>query len=127
MKVSGWMIFSTAMEKNHGPMVQSMKVSTSQGRSMAEVSIAGMMGPSIMEIGKRIKSRDLERTPGWMEDSTRVNGSTITWTELESTHGKMEDNTVVNTKMTRSTDMEFILGQMAAHTLDTGAAESNMD
>lgn len=46
---------------------------------------------------------------------------------LESTHGKMEDNTVVNTKMTRSTDMEFILGQMVAHTLDTGAAESNTD
>ena len=127
MRVSGWTIFNTAMEKNPGQMGLSMKVSTLQERNMEEVSTAGMTDPSTMATGKKIRSRDLERTPGWTEDSTRVNGSITTWTVLVSTHGKTEDNTKVNTRMTRSTDMEFTLGQMAAHTLDTGAAESNMD
>lgn len=44
-----------------------------------------------------------------------------------SIHGKMEDNTVENTKMIRNTDMESTLGLMVVHTLDIGAAVSNMD
>ena len=126
-KVSGWTISSTVMEKNPGLMALSMKVSTSQERNMEEVSTVGTTGPSTMAIGKRTKSRDLERTPGWTEDSTRVNGSITTWTASAFTHGKMEGNTAVNTKTTRSTDMEFTLGQMVVHTLDTGAVESNTD
>ena len=126
-KVSGWTISSTAMEKNPGLMALFMKVSTSQERNMEEVSTVGTTGPSTMAIGKRTKSRDLERTPGWTEDSIRVNGSITTWTVLASTLGKTEDNTKVNARMTRSTDMEFTLGQMAAHTLDTGAVENNTD
>ena len=127
MKVNGWTISNTGMEKNPGQMVQSMKGNTSQERSTEEVFIAGTMGPSIMVIGKKIKSKVSVRTPGWTEDNTKVNGSTTTWTALVFTHGKTEDNTVVSTKMTRNTAMESTPGQMDVCTLDIGAAVSNMD
>ena len=127
MRVNGWMISNMDMEKNHGQMVQSMKVNTSQERNTEEVFIAGTMDPSIMAIGKKIKSKVSVHTPGQMEDNTKVNGSTTTWTALVFTHGKTEDNTVVNTKMTRNTAMESTPGQMDVHTLDIGAAVSNMD
>jgi len=64
MKVHGWTISSMDTEKNPGRMVQSMKANTSQERSMEEVFIAGTMDPSIMVIGKKIRSRVLVRTHG---------------------------------------------------------------
>ena len=127
MRVNGWTISNMGTEKNHGQMVQFMKVNISQERSTEEVFIAGMMDPSIMVIGKKIRSKVSVRTPGWMEDNTKVNGSTTTWTALVFTHGKTEGNTVVNTKMTRNTAMESTPGLMDVHTLDIGAAVSNMD
>ena len=64
MRATGWMIYSTAWAKNHGQMVPSMKVSISPVKSTVEVSTAGMMALSITVIGRKIRSKDLELTPG---------------------------------------------------------------
>merc|ERR1712156_1008140 len=104
MRATGWMIYSTAWAKNHGQMVPSMRVSTSLVKNTVEVSTAGTMALSITVIGRKIRSRDLERTPGSMEDNTRENGLTTIWTVLEFILGKTEDHTVESIKMTRSMD-----------------------
>ena len=126
MRATGWMIYSTAWAKNHGQMVPSMRVSTSLVKNTVEVSTAGTMALSITVIGRKIRSKDLERTPGSMEDSTRENGLTTIWTVLEFILGKTEDHTVGSIKMTRSMDTVSTHGLMAELTLVTGAEASNM-
>ena len=64
MRVTGWMIYSTAWAKNHGQMVPFMRVSISLVKNTVEVSTAGTMALSITVIGRKIRSKDLERTPG---------------------------------------------------------------
>ena len=64
MRALGWMISNTDMAKNHGLMDLFMRESTLQERSMERVFIAGMMDPSIMVIGMRIKSKVLVHIPG---------------------------------------------------------------
>ena len=64
MRAIGWTISSTAWAKNHGQMVPFMRVSISLVKNTVEVSTAGTMALSITVIGRKIRSRDLERTPG---------------------------------------------------------------
>ena len=64
MRATGWMIYSTAWAKNHGQMVPFTRVSISLVKNTVEVFTAGTMVPSITVIGRKTRSKDLERTPG---------------------------------------------------------------
>ena len=64
MRATGWMIYSTEWAKNHGQMVPYMRVNISLVKNMVEDFTAGTMAPSITVIGRKTRSKDLERTPG---------------------------------------------------------------
>lgn len=110
-----------ALVKRVGLTAQFIMVSTSLAKSMEEAYIVGMMVLSMMENGRRTRSRALEFTLGWMEESMRVNGWTTIWMEWVCTPGKMADNTEASTKMTRNMAMGSTLGLMVGHMLATGA------
>ena len=59
----------------------------------------------------RIRSLELEFTLGWMEDVTRVNGSTTIWRAWVSTFGTMEGCIKANIRMIRNMASASILGQ----------------
>jgi hypothetical protein len=122
----GEMIFNTAKEKKAGQTVQSTRGVTWLERSTEKASTAGMMEASIPANGKRTKSRVLELTVGWMEDSIKENGLIITWTTWVSIPGLMVDATWESTKTIKNMAMVFINGLTEGSISVNGCEENNM-
>ena len=74
----------------------------------------------------RIRSLGLEYTLGWMEDVTKVNGSTTIWRVWVSTFGTMEGCTKDNIRMIRNMVSVYILGQTGGAMRATGTRENSM-
>ena len=64
MKATGEMIYSTEVGKKAGLMAPYTKESMMLERNMDLDCTIGMMDPSIMENGMRIRLKDLEHTAG---------------------------------------------------------------
>jgi len=122
----GEMTFNTAKEKKAGQMVQSMRDAIWPERSTVKVSIVGMMEASILANGKRTKSKGLELTVGWMEDSIKESGLIITWTIWVSIPGLMVDATWASTKTIKNMDMVFTSGLTEDSISVNGCEENNM-
>ena len=123
----GEMIFSTVKEKKAGQMDQSMRETTWLERSMASDFTVGTTEASIQATGKKTKSKVLEPTVGWMEDSIKENGLITTWTTWVSIPGLMVVATWANTKTIRNTATAFTNGLTEDSILANGCEENNMD
>jgi len=62
------------MDKKLGLMDQFIKVNISKARNMDMEDMNGMMAPSMMATGMKIRSKDLELIAGWTVECIRENG-----------------------------------------------------
>ena len=79
IRVSGKMICSMAMGRNHGPTGADTTDNTKKGISTVLALTSGKMGASTAGSGSRAKYMGSESTSGLMEDNTLVNGRIIAW------------------------------------------------
>ena len=81
--VNGLMTSSMVMVRNPGPMVQSMKETTSTAKKKAREGLLSQMAVSTRESFNKMRSVDSESTPGLMAKCMKENGVTTKCMEKE--------------------------------------------
>jgi hypothetical protein len=97
MKAVGNMMFNTVTVRKFGQITPNMKATTTKDRSMAPVSINGLIDPLIQVIGFTTKYKAKANTNGLMVESMKVAGRITICMAMESIFGKTDADIKVNT------------------------------
>jgi len=124
--VIGKTISSMAKVLRNGTMEVFMMASTSKARNMDLAFTCGMISPSSLGNGTRIKYQESEFILGSTVECTRESGKTIIWKGMESINGETAESTKGSIKKTKNMGSGYTIGPMGESTKDIGQLVSNM-